>query len=83
MASATARVRFTTPLWKAFWRRRAITVAMQSWEGIPFGSGRNAWSHARLARPKRSTSTHESAPQITPHSAIVTIGDSEMIGKMK
>jgi hypothetical protein len=65
VASATARVQSTKQLWKAFGRSREITVAMQSWEGIPLANGANLRSQSSFSLPNSSIASQPSAPLST------------------
>jgi hypothetical protein len=65
VASATARAQSTKPLWKAFGRSREITVAMQSWEGIPLANGANLRSQSSFSLPNSSIASRASAPPST------------------
>ncbi len=54
----------------------ANTLPNVSWEGIPFGSFKNPFSHSSLVFPNNSMSTQLSAPQITPQMAITRMSSN-------
>lgn len=76
-ASHTPVIHPATHLPNACGSSRANTRLKVSWLGMPFGRARSPCSQPSLAFPNASTSSHESAPQMTAHRAITRMSPSE------